>query len=70
MGSVSINTVMAFLGLLCFNYMLDGHSMEECGIVFEESFASIGWESGLLSIALKYFIFYIIKRDDIKHYDR
>ena len=65
MGSVSINTVM-----LCFNYMLDGHSMEECRIVFEESFASIGWESGLLSIALMYFIFYIIKRDHFKHYDR
>lgn len=70
MGSVSINTVMAFLGLLCFNYMLDGHSMEECRIVFEESFASIGWESGLLSIALMYFIFYIIKRDHFKHHGR
>ena len=55
MGSAFINTVMALLGLLCFNYMLDGHSMEECRIVFEESFASIGWESGLLSIALMYF---------------
>lgn len=70
MGAVSINTVMALLGLLCFNYMLDGHSMEECRIVFEESFASIGWESGLLSIALMYFVFYIIKRDHFKHYDR
>ena len=70
MGSVSINTVMALLGLLCFNYMLDGHSMEECRIVLEESFASIGWESGLLSIALMYFVFYIIKRDHFKHYDR
>ena len=69
-GVCIINTVMAFLGLLCFNYMLDGHSMEECRIVFEESFASIGWESGLLSIALMYFIFYIIKRDHFKHYDR
>ena len=70
MGAVSINTVMALLGLLCFNYMLDGHSMEECRIVLEESFASIGWESGLLSIALMYFVFYIIKRDHFKHYDR
>lgn len=70
MGSVSVNTVMALLGLLCFNYMLDGHSMEECRIVLEESFASIGWESGLLSIALMYFVFYIIKRDHFKHYDR
>ena len=69
MGAVSINTVMALLGLLCFNYMLDGHSMEECRIVLEESFASIGWESGLLSIALMYFVFYIIKRDHFKHYD-
>ena len=67
MGAVSINTVMALLGLLCFNYMLDGHSMEECRIVLEESFASIGWESGLLSIALMYFVFYIIKRDHFKH---
>ena len=65
-----VNTVMALLGLLCFNYMLDGHSMEECRIVLEESFASIGWESGLLSIALMYFVFYIIKRDHFKHYDR
>lgn len=24
-----------FLGLLCFNYMLDGHSMEECRIVLK-----------------------------------
>ena len=70
MGSVSINTVMALLGLLYFNYMLDGHSMEECRIAFEESFASIGWESGLLSIALMHFIFYLIKRDHFKHYDR
>lgn len=70
MGSAFINTVMALLGLLCFNYMLDGHSMEECRIVFEESLASIGWESGLLSIALMYFVFYIIKRDHFKHYDR
>ena len=70
MGAVFINTVMALLGLLCFNYMLDGHSMEECRIVLEESFASIGWESGLLSIALMYFVFYIIKRDHFKHYDR
>lgn len=65
MGAVSINTVMALLGLLCFNYMLDGHSMEECRIVLEESFASIGWESGLLSIALMYFVFYIIKQNAI-----
>lgn len=50
--------------------MLDGHSMEECRIVLEESFASIGWESGLLSIALMYFVFYIIKCDHFKHYDR
>ena len=70
MGAVSINTVMALLGLLCFNYMLDGHSMEECRIVLEESFASIGWESGLLSIALMYFVFYIIKRDHFKHHGR
>ena len=70
MGSAFINTVMALLGLLCFNYMLDGHSMEECRIVFEESLASIGWESGLLSIALMYFIFYIIKRDHFKHHGR
>ena len=70
MGSVFINTVMALLGLLCFNYMLDGHSMEECRIVFEESLASIGWESGLLSIALMYFVFYMIKRDHFKHHGR
>ena len=70
MGSAFINTVMALLGLLCFNYMLDGHSMEECRIVFEESLASIGWESGLLSIALMYFVFYMIKRDHFKHHGR
>ena len=70
MGSAFINTVMALLGLLCFNYMLDGHSMEECRIVFEESLASIDWKSGLLSIALMYFVVYMIKRDHFKHHDR